>query len=103
MSRIVGFVVDRVRHDVILIGTVDSQPPALEFESFVVARINFSHGKAKDHLKTIRLIRAISGRLKKPVAILGDLCGPKIRVGEFENGAVTLRATAPRSRSRRNP
>jgi len=91
MSRIVGFVVDRVRHDVILIGTVDSQLPALEFESFVVARINFSHGKAKDHLKTIRLIRAISGRLKKPVAILGDLCGPKIRVGEFENGAVTLR------------
>jgi|WetSurMetagenome_2_1015567.scaffolds.fasta_scaffold00027_43 pyruvate kinase len=59
-----------------------------------VARINFSHGNAEDHLKTIRLIRSISARLGKPVAILGDLCGPKIRVGEFENGAVTLREGA---------
>jgi pyruvate kinase len=56
-----------------------------------VARINFSHGKAEDHLKTIRLIRKISGQLKKPVAILGDLCGPKIRVGEFQNGSITLK------------
>lgn len=56
-----------------------------------VARINFSHGNAEDHLKTIRLIRKISGQLKKPIAILGDLCGPKIRVGEFAEGAVTLK------------
>ena len=56
-----------------------------------VARINFSHGNAEDHLKTIQLIRKISGRLKKPVAILGDLSGPKIRVGEFVNGSITLK------------
>jgi pyruvate kinase len=56
-----------------------------------VARINFSHGKAEDHLETIRLIRKISEQLKKPVAILGDLCGPKIRVGEFQNGSITLK------------
>ena len=56
-----------------------------------VARINFSHGKAEDHLKTIRLIRKVAARLKTPVAILGDLCGPKIRVGEFKNGSVLLR------------
>jgi pyruvate kinase len=56
-----------------------------------VARINFSHGKADDHLKTIRLIRKISGQLKKPIAILGDLCGPKIRVGEFVDGSVVLK------------
>ena len=59
-----------------------------------VARINFSHGKAEDHLKTIRLIRKTAARLGKSVAILGDLCGPKIRVGEFENGAVTLKESS---------
>ncbi len=48
-----------------------------------VARINFSHGKAEDHLRTIRTIRKISSQLRMPVAILGDLCGPKIRVGRF--------------------
>jgi pyruvate kinase len=56
-----------------------------------VARINFSHGTADNHLKTIKLIRKISGQLKKSVAILGDLCGPKIRVGEFTEVAVTLK------------
>ncbi|HMD68762.1 MAG TPA: pyruvate kinase [Chitinivibrionales bacterium] len=56
-----------------------------------VARINFSHGEAHDHVKTIRLIRSISGKLGKPVAILGDLCGPKIRVGEFEGGSAVLK------------
>jgi pyruvate kinase len=56
-----------------------------------VARINFSHGTAEDHVKTIRLIRKIAGQLKKNVAILGDLCGPKIRVGEFANGSIVLK------------
>ena len=76
------------------IGPASSSPEKLRrliSKSLDVARINFSHGKAEDHLKTIQLIRKISGRLKKPVAILGDLCGPKIRVGEFVNGSVTLR------------
>ncbi len=56
-----------------------------------VARINFSHGKAEDHLKTIKLIRSISRRLNMPVAVLGDLCGPKIRVGEFDGGFAVLK------------
>jgi len=56
-----------------------------------VARINFSHGKAEDHLSTIRLIRKISAQLRMPVAILGDLCGPKIRVGRFKGDAITLK------------
>jgi pyruvate kinase len=76
------------------IGPASSSPEKLRrliSKGLDVARINFSHGKAEDHLKTIQLIRKISGRLKKPVAILGDLCGPKIRVGEFVNGSVTLR------------
>jgi pyruvate kinase len=56
-----------------------------------VARINFSHGKAEDHLRTIGLIRKISAQLRMPVAILGDLCGPKIRVGRFKGDSVTLK------------
>jgi pyruvate kinase len=76
------------------IGPASSSPEILRQlidKGLNVARINFSHGKAEDHLKTIKLIRKISGQLKKPVAILGDLCGPKIRVGEFTNGFVTLK------------
>lgn len=56
-----------------------------------VIRINFSHGDSGDHVKTMRLIRKISARAGRSVAILADLCGPKIRVGMFRNDAVTLR------------
>ena len=56
-----------------------------------VARINFSHGTGEDHLRTIRLIRKVSAQLRMPVAILGDLCGPKVRVGRFKGDAVTLK------------
>jgi pyruvate kinase len=76
------------------IGPASSSPEKLKgliAGGLNVARINFSHGTAEDHLKTIQLIRKISGQLKKPIAILGDLCGPKIRVGEFENGSITLK------------
>jgi pyruvate kinase len=56
-----------------------------------VARINFSHGKAEDHVRTIRLIRKIAAQLNTSVAILGDLCGPKIRVGKFHGDRVMLK------------
>ena len=46
-----------------------------------VARVNFSHGDAKTHAKTIERIRKVSKELNKPVAILQDLCGPKMRTG----------------------
>jgi pyruvate kinase len=47
-----------------------------------VARLNFSHGTHGEHREKIRMIRNISEELSKPVAILQDLCGPKIRVGK---------------------
>lgn len=56
-----------------------------------VARINFAHGDLKQHEKSIKLVRKVSERLNRPVAILGDLPGVKIRVGEIEGGSVTLR------------
>lgn len=55
-----------------------------------VARINFSHGDPEEHLRTIGAIRRISAAVGRTVAILGDLCGPKIRVGRFRSGAITL-------------
>ena len=46
-----------------------------------VARLNFSHGTYADHSELIRIIRAVSIKLNKPIAVLQDLQGPKIRTG----------------------
>lgn len=56
-----------------------------------VCRLNFSHGDHNSHQRLIENIRAIAKKLKKPVAILQDLCGPKIRVAELpDNHEMTL-------------
>lgn len=55
-----------------------------------VFRINFSHGDHQTHQKVIQRIRNISQRLNIPVAILQDLQGPKIRVGNLQAGEVEL-------------
>lgn len=46
-----------------------------------VARINFSHGELERHAETIRNVREASRKAGRPIAVLGDLQGPKIRVG----------------------
>jgi len=57
------------------------------------ARLNFSHGTRAEHARSIAGVRAASGRLKKPIAILADLPGPKIRTGALAGGGpVVLRA-----------
>src|SRR5665213_2891171 len=48
-----------------------------------VARLNFSHGTHADHAERIRLIRTIADELGRPIAILGDLQGPRIRIGDL--------------------
>ncbi|MBN2299149.1 MAG: pyruvate kinase [Deltaproteobacteria bacterium] len=55
-----------------------------------VARLNFSHGDLADHEKDIRTIKDLADRLGKPVAILADLPGPKIRIGELLGGSCIL-------------
>lgn len=55
-----------------------------------VVRLNFSHGEPEDHRVRAGQIRTISTRLGRSVAILGDLQGPKIRVGRFQNDKVNL-------------
>ncbi len=56
-----------------------------------VARINFSHGLAEDHIALARLVREIASGQHRVVGILGDLQGPKIRIGKFASGKVQLR------------
>ena len=56
-----------------------------------VFRLNFSHGTQDSHRETIARIRAASKELGMDVAILQDLCGPKVRVGMMQNGAVQLK------------
>ncbi|HMV92879.1 MAG TPA: pyruvate kinase, partial [Thauera aminoaromatica] len=60
-----------------------------------VVRMNFSHGKPEDHVARAETIRDASARAGRPIGILADLQGPKIRVGKFEEGRVTLTRDAP--------
>ncbi len=48
-----------------------------------VARINFSHGTHEEHAQTIATLRRLAAEMDRPIAILGDLQGPRIRVGEL--------------------
>ncbi len=55
-----------------------------------VARINFSHGEPEERTQLAANIRKVAESMDAPIAILADLCGPKVRVGRVRNGAVTL-------------
>jgi len=55
-----------------------------------VFRLNFSHGTHEEHLEVIRAAREIGARLHRPIALLQDLSGPKIRTGKVKDGQVEL-------------
>ncbi|HEX4440857.1 MAG TPA: pyruvate kinase [Thermoanaerobaculia bacterium] len=55
-----------------------------------VARLNFSHGTHEEHARVIAALRALGSRARRPVAILQDLAGLKIRIGEIAPGHVRL-------------
>ena len=76
---------------------------ALILAGLDVARLNFSHGKPEDHRERVRLVREIAARHDRHIALMGDLQGPKIRIGRFEAGSVTLRPDAPFTLSTRHP
>jgi pyruvate kinase len=60
-----------------------------------VARLNFSHGEHQEHLQVMEAMREIAGRLGRPIALLQDLSGPKIRTGKLKDGKpVELRTGA---------
>jgi len=77
------------------IGPASSSPKVIERlikAGMDVARLNFSHGTHDEHKKVIKSIRDTSRRLKKAVAILQDLQGPKIRTGLLKDGRVVLKS-----------
>jgi pyruvate kinase len=56
-----------------------------------VFRLNFSHGTHEDHAARVVLIRELEDRFERPIGILADVQGPKLRVGAFSGGRVHLR------------
>src|SRR5690349_21786654 len=75
------------------LGPSSSEPSVLErmiMAGVDVVRLNFSHGTADDHLRRAATVKEIASKLGRTVAILCDLQGPKIRVGKFKEGKVTL-------------
>ncbi len=55
-----------------------------------VVRLNFSHGKAEDHVARAQMVRDAAAACGREVAIMADLQGPKIRVGKFKDGKIEL-------------
>ena len=76
------------------LGPASSNPQALEKlmrAGIDVVRLNFSHGKAEDHVALAATVREVAARLARPIGILADLQGPKIRIGKFEDGKILLK------------
>ncbi|WP_417252485.1 pyruvate kinase [Castellaniella sp.] len=77
------------------LGPSTSSPERIEaliLAGLDVARLNFSHGIADDHRARVSLVREIAQRHGRHVAIMGDLQGPKIRIGRFTDTAIQLQA-----------
>lgn len=73
------------------IGPASGTEPVMEkllLAGMNVARLNFSHGNHASHRQSYERLRKVSARLNKPLAILADLCGPKIRLGQVAPGTV---------------
>jgi pyruvate kinase len=89
---------DRSTKIVATLGPASSDPETLErlvLAGLDVVRLNFSHGVAQDHINRANTIREIAAKYRRSVAILCDLQGPKIRVGKFADGRITLEKGAP--------
>ena len=75
------------------LGPASSDPALLEKmirAGVNVVRLNFSHGKAQDHIDRAKLVREAAQRAGRELAIMADLQGPKIRVGKLAEGKVML-------------
>ena len=80
------------------LGPASSDPAVLERmirAGVDVVRLNFSHGTAEDHVRRAALVREVAAQVGTPVALMADLQGPKIRIGKFAEGKVTLEPGAP--------
>ncbi|MBQ73803.1 MAG: pyruvate kinase [Gammaproteobacteria bacterium] len=89
----IDLLINRRTKIVATVGPASSSPQMIEalIEAGVnVFRLNMSHGEPAGHQAAYDHIRSIAERLEKPVAILADLCGPKIRTGKFEDDGIDL-------------
>jgi pyruvate kinase len=80
------------------LGPASSEPAVLEQmvrAGVNVVRLNFSHGSAEDHQARANLVKDIASKTGNTVAIMCDLQGPKIRVGRFKDGKVSLQKGQP--------
>ena len=80
------------------LGPASSDPQLLEamiLAGVNVVRLNFSHGTAQDHIDRANLVREAAQRAGREVGIMADLQGPKIRVGKFAEGKVSLEPGMP--------
>jgi pyruvate kinase len=76
------------------LGPASSDPVVLEQmlrAGVDVVRLNFSHGKAQDHIDRANLVRDVAKQAGKDVGIMADLQGPKIRVGKIDGGKTLLK------------
>ncbi|MEQ8331770.1 pyruvate kinase [Nisaea sp.] len=79
------------------LGPASSTPKRIEelFRAGVdVFRLNFSHGSHRDHAERLRVIRELEKTTGRPIAIMADLQGPKLRIGSFADGKIELKAGA---------
>ncbi len=77
------------------LGPASSTPEVLERminAGVDVVRINFSHGTREEHMEHAELARSLARAAGQTVGVLADLQGPKIRIGKFEDGKITLKA-----------
>lgn len=75
------------------IGPASSKPEVIErlFDAGMdVARLNFSHGTWEEHRDVVRTVKELSAKKDRPVAILQDLQGAKVRLGLFRGGSATI-------------
>src|SRR5690606_17569463 len=76
------------------LGPASSSPAVMErmIEAGVdVVRINFSHGNKDEHIASVELVRSLARSIGRTIGILADLQGPKIRIGRFDQGKITLK------------
>lgn len=77
------------------LGPASSSPEQLSamFEAGLsVCRLNFSHGELAEHERTLAVVRQIAAERNAPICVIGDLCGPKIRLGVIPDEPLSLQA-----------
>ncbi|GGX40296.1 pyruvate kinase [Undibacterium squillarum] len=75
------------------IGPASSDPDIVKrmiMAGVSVVRLNFSHGKAQDHIDRAMMVRLAAAECGREIAIMADLQGPKIRIGKFEHSRIQL-------------